>query len=319
MIRPEERLGCPHELLQSAARLMAGAQAPRRDVSWIGDELKVSEKGDIALFVGCLPFFDLTFRQPLGIETIDIARAAIRLLNRVGVTPVLLAEERCCGHDLAWAGDKDSFIALARANAKTFAERGVKHIVTACAECCRTWRLDYPEIAPEFRPKVEHLAEFLAPRVEKGEIVFRNDGSSVLSYQDPCRLGRHLSVYEPPRQVLAAMPGTDTVEMQRNRADAACCGTSGFIHCDAASRRLQIERLRSAKETGADKLVTACPKCLIHFSCAQADARRRGAEEQPIEVVDLTVLAASMLQEDEQASTSTRPSEDGRVEIRDER
>jgi Fe-S oxidoreductase len=288
-----ERRPCPHgEMLQSAARLMAGRQAPTRDFTWLSDDLETADKGEIALFVGCLPFYDILFEREFGIQTLEIARSAIRLLNRVGIRPVLLAEERCCGHDLLWNGEKESFQALAEANTDAFKERGVEHILTTCGECCRTWRLDYPETVPAYRPKVEHISEFLAARIEAGELVANSDQSRQITFQDPCRLGRHLEVTEAPRQVLRALGnGSGLVEMEHSGRDAVCCGTSGFIHCDANSRRLQSERLASAEATGADTLATACPKCLIHFHCAQ----------------DLTVLAALALARAESASAEPEP------------
>ncbi len=85
------------------------------------------------------------------------------------------------------------------------------------------------------------------------------------------------------------------VEMERAGRDAVCCGTSGFMHCDADSRRLQSERLAEAAATGAGRLVTACPKCLIHFRCAQSEDRRRHRAAAGVEVEDLTVLAAARL------------------------
>ena len=109
------------------------------------------------------------------------------------------------------------------------------------------------------------------------------------------QLGRHLGVYDPPRHVLNAVPGVKVVEMERSKQDALCCGTSGFIHCDDASKRLQEERLQNAQATGSATLVTACPKCLIHFNCAQEDDRRRGEEPPSVNVTDFTLLAAWLL------------------------
>ena len=121
-----------------------------------------------------------------------------------------------------------------------------------------------------------------------------------MTFQDPCRLGRHLGVTDAPRRVLASFGDGDGngkrfVEMGKAGIDAQCCGTSGFIHCDANSKRLQSERLRSAAATGADTLVTACPKCLIHFRCAQSEDRLRQRAAPEIEIEDLTILAAAML------------------------
>ena len=299
---PGERRPFPHgEMLQSAARLMAGPHPPSRNLDWVGDDLEIAEEGETALFVGCLPFFDVLFEQETGTQTIEIARAAIRLLNRLDIQPVLLQEERCCGHDLLWNGEAEAFQSLAEANTAAFEARGVKQILTTCAECCRTWRLDYPEAAPGYRPQILHLAEFIAERLEAGELAPRLKTTSRTTFQDPCRLGRHLGVTDAPRRVLGAISVDGDgdqggfVEMEHAGRDAFCCGTSGFIHCDAQSRRLQAERLESATATGAETLVTACPKCLIHFSCAQSEDRLRGRAAPRIKVEDLTVLAAAAL------------------------
>ncbi len=287
---------CSHgDVLQAASRLAARGEAPARRLDWLDDDLRVAEEGEVGLFVGCLPHYDALFAEQLGIRPTDIARAAVRLLNRLGIEPVVAPDERCCGHDLRWGGDEESFQALAAANAEAFAARGVKHLLTTCAECCRTWRLDYPAAAPGYRPRVEHLAEFLAARLEGEDDLFQANGKSRLTYHDPCRLGRHLGVYDEPRQVMAAIPGVALEEMAANRQDAVCCGTSGFTHCDAASRGLQLERLESAGAAGAETMITTCPKCWIHFACAQAGERRRGAEPPAVEVQDFTMFVSSRL------------------------
>jgi Fe-S oxidoreductase len=296
MLPVESRLPVPHgEVLYSAARSMAGPNAPAKTFEWLDDDLRVAEKGDVALFVGCAPLFDATFRADLGIDPLETARAAVRLMNAAGIEPVLLAEERCCGHDLTWAGDRDTFEVLARANVQAFADRGVRRIVTACAECARTWRMDYPWAAPGHHFEVQHVAEFVAEALDEGSLAPGDGRETTVTYQDPCRLGRHMGVYDAPRKVIEALPNTDLVEMDRAGKDALCCGTSGFLNCDAASRKLQAERLGNARDTGAEALVTACPKCAIHLTCAQATARGKGEELPPVRLMDFTVLAASRL------------------------
>ncbi len=291
----DQRRPRPHgEVFQMVGRLLHEGSRPARP-AWLEEDLEVAEEGEVALFVGCLPIFDLVFQEEFQVETTAIARAAIRILNRLGITPVLVGEERCCGHDLLWGGERSDFEVLARENIRHFRERGIRHIVTTCAECCRTWRLDYPELEPEYRPRVEHLTEFLAPRVEKQELTFCKSENGKLTYQDPCRLGRQLGVLEEPRRLLTAIPGGELVEMERAGQDALCCGTSGFVHCDAVSRQLQTARLQNATATGANKLLTSCPKCLLHFRCAQSEDRLRGRPSPKIEVQDLTVYLASLL------------------------
>jgi Fe-S oxidoreductase len=87
----------------------------------------------------------------------------------------------------------------------------------------------------------------------------------------------------------------DLVEMERTRQMALCCGVSAWINCDLTSKRIQAERLANAKETGADMLLTSCPKCLIHFKCALQDEAL--AERANIEIRDLSVVAAESMVE----------------------
>jgi len=310
---PEAKPPVPHGgIFRTTALSMTGPEAPKRGREWLGEGLETAEEGEVALFVGCLPLFDAYFGEDLDVRPLDIARSAVRLLNHQGIRPVIVDEERCCGHDLLWSGEREPFEALARENTRAFEARGVKRIITTCAECASTWRTDYAAAVPSYQPRVEHIAEFLSGCVEKGTLVFGRAGDTeaperllrgaaddgdgaILTYQDPCRLGRHLGVYDAPRRVLESLPGTKLVEMPRTGRDAVCCGTSGFIHCDAVSRGLQTERLAEAAGTGAGTLVTACPKCLIHFTCAQTEDRRRERREPEVGVVDFTVLAASRL------------------------
>jgi Fe-S oxidoreductase len=270
LIPGDARRPCPHAgVFQSTARSMSGGARLERDTSWVGQGLRVAEEGEVALFVGCLPFFDSYFGKNLGIRTTDIACAAIRVLNSAGIAPVLVPQERCCGHDLLWGGEREAFTALARANVEAFRARGVKRILTACAECCRTWRVDYPEIAADYQPRVEHMAEFVAARVEAGDLRLRGSGGEPLTYQDPCRLSRHLGVTAEP------------------------------------------QRLEEATSTGARTLVTACPKCLIHFTCAQTESQLREGKSPSIKIEDFTVVAASNLDGDD-GSTKHDPVTGGR-------
>jgi Fe-S oxidoreductase len=213
------------------------------------------------------------------------------MLNLAGIEPVVIAEERCCGHDLLWSGDHETFAALASVNAAAFEARGVRHIVSACAECTRTWKIDYADAVPGYKPTVEHLSEFLARLTSSGALPVVADGSPRVTFQDPCRLARHVGVTEAPRELLGAM-GAEVVEMARHGADAQCCGTAGFLHCDADSRKMQEDRLKDAAETGAEVLLTACPKCWIHFACAQREDAIRGRRRDPIPIEDLTLFAA---------------------------
>ena len=116
-----------------------------------------------------------------------------------------------------------------------------------------------------------------------------------------------LGVFEPPRELLDAIPGVELTEMERSGEDALCCGTSGFVHCDAVSRHLQAQRLQGAVDTGAERLLTSCPKCLLHFRCAQTEDSRQGRPVKNIVVEDMTVYLAGLLTECADAKPSDEP------------
>jgi len=285
---------CTHgDIVQTWGRMMVRPELKQNRLGWIGDGLRVAERSDTLFFTGCLPYYDTVFR-PLGFEGVGIAQAAVKVLNRLGIEPVVLADERCCGHDQLWEGDLATFHALAQLNLELFRASGAKRIVTTCAECARTLKLDYPQFAGQHGLEVIHISELLAatPSLETALGVRRTGEPRSVTYQDPCRLGRHLHVYDAPRQVLAEM-GLGLAEMQQTRSAALCCGTSCWTSCGQVSKNIQVERLREARATGAGLLVTACPKCQIHFRCAQEDAALR--DQIGIEVRDLITLVAEQM------------------------
>jgi heterodisulfide reductase subunit D len=249
---------------------------------WIGGDMRTSDDGEYLYFVGCLPYYDLIFAD-LGVPAIDIARNAVRLLNRAGIAPFISDEERCCGADLLLAGDVDSFRKLAELNVQMIEASGAKRVVFTCAECYNAFKNDYPAHVGPLPFETAHLTELLAEEIEAGSLAFEPLPARV-TYHDPCRMGRFLKVLEPPRAVLAAVPGLELSEMEDNRERAICCGSTGWINCGPSAKAIQKEKMRQARETGASVMLTTCPKCQIHLSCASRDLDAG----QKIEVTDLT-------------------------------
>jgi len=101
-----------------------------------------------------------------------------------------------------------------------------------------------------------------------------------------------MGVYEQPRQVIRAL-GLEIVEMEHSGKNALCCGTSCWTNCGAINKQIQVDRLREARATGAELLITACAKCQIHFKCAMDDVG--AGEETGIEIKDLVTLVDEAL------------------------
>jgi len=284
---------CPHGgALQSIMRIMAKGGTPRQDrLAWLGNGLKTDrEKGEWFYWTGCTMYFDALFPE-LGSPTLDGTKAAIKVLNALGIEPVVSPDERCCGHDLLWNGDRASFELLARHNVDLVLASGARTLVVSCAECVRTWKVDYAPFFHGKMPRIVHFSELLEERM--GDLKLKENGAARITYQDPCRLGRHLGVFEPPRKVLSALPGVELVEMRRSGPGAICCAGGTWSHCDRYAKTIQVARLKEARATGAAAMAAACPKCRIHLSCAMKDPNL--GKEIEIPRRDLAELVAGAL------------------------
>lgn len=290
--RPDAEMECPHGgALQSTMRMMAKGGLKQNRLEWVTGDLKTDrEKGHLFYWAGCAVYYDAFFPK-LVPKIVDAGRAAVRALNYLHFTPVVSPEERCCGHDLLWNGDRENFERLARHNVALVAASGAEVLVTSCAECLRTWKIDYAPFFEGKAPRMVHIAELLAEHVSEFE--FEANGKRRVTYQDPCRLGRHLGIYDPPRDLLRALPGVEFTEMARSGRAAACCAGGTWSNCDRFAKKIQVDRLREARAAGADVLATACPKCRIHFSCAMKDPNV-GADIE-IEMRDIAELVVESL------------------------
>jgi heterodisulfide reductase subunit D len=275
-------------ILQEIMRIQTMSAHQDRTV-WVSEDMRVSKNSEYLYFVGCLPYFDVIFAN-LDVKALEIARSAVRLLNRAGIAPIVSNEERCCGADLLLAGDIDSFRELAELNMKMIEARGAKKVVFTCAECYNAFKSDYPAHVGPLPFETLHLTELLAQEIEAGALAFEPLPGQV-TYHDPCRMARYLKVHEPPRAVLAAIPGLELSEMEDNRERATCCGSTAWVNCGGSAKSVQREKLRQARETGARTMLTTCPKCQIHLSCARRDLDA----SQQVEVTDLTTWIGKAL------------------------
>jgi heterodisulfide reductase subunit D len=286
---------CAHSgTLLSLMRLVSRPDIKQRRLEWL-DGCRTSQKSEVLYFVGCAPYFEPIF-EDIEVSPVSIARSSIRILNALGIEPMVLPNERCCGHDLLWTGDTETFKKLAELNAQMINESGAKKIVFSCPEGYRTFKLDYPKYV-KLDCEPIHITELLAQSLSALSLRAKQSNLEVrkVTYQDPCRLGRHLGIYESPREIMRAIPGIELIEMEHSGDESICCGTSAWTNCSSYSKEIRVERLLEARATGAEVLVTACPKCQIHFKCAMVD---KGAEKGPdieMKVMDIVTLIANAL------------------------
>jgi Fe-S oxidoreductase len=157
----------------------------------------------------------------------------------------------------------------------------------------RTFDLDYQAIAGDLDFEMKHISEYLLDLVKDGKLKPADGNKLKVTFQDSCRMGRHLGIYDPPRELLKSL-GAELIEMENTREKSVCCGVSAFATCDDASKKMQINRMIEAKKTEADMLVTSCPKCLIHLNCSVANEIPVERSEVDIPIKDLMQVVGEL-------------------------
>jgi len=255
---------------------------------WTEEFPEIKERGEIMFFGGCT----MPLRQ------VDTLRKMMKILNAAELEIALSKDEWCCGSIGLRIGDSSSLTDIVKHNIEIFNNLGVKTIFTACAGCYRTWKKDYPELIGEDLPfKVKHITELLIELLNNNQIPFKPEEGEKLkvTYHDPCHLGRHMDLYEIPREIISKIPGIELVEMKRIRKNAWCCGAGGGVKSQFPDLAIDIskERIKEALETGADILTTSCPFCIGNLKDAYEEL---GSEVQErIKLIDIIDLIASKI------------------------
>ncbi|MGM0470375.1 MAG: (Fe-S)-binding protein, partial [Promethearchaeati archaeon] len=216
------------------------------------------EHTDLLYYVGC------TAALTPKIQNIPIYTS--KILHKLGIDFGILGEnEICCGSVAMRTGDRKAFETVAERNVQMFKDLGIKTIITSCAGCYRTLKKDYKTRLEGIN--VYHTVEFLQKYFNENNVKLKNLGSTT-TYHDPCHLGRHMGMYEIPRELLKQV--SHPTEMQTNRQSAMCCGAGGGLRKGNTELSLDLakNRIREAKETGAENLVSTCPFCYRNLSDA---------------------------------------------------
>ena len=271
------------------------------------------EKAEFAFHAGCRYSFD----SDLG----HVARTSVRILQGAGIDfGVLGRHEQCCGGRAFHIGYRQDYETRARSTLELWERAGVRTVITPCSDCYHTFKRLYPAESGA-SVKVVHMVELVDRLIRDGQLRLTKPVPMKVTYHDPCHLGRQgepyvpwkgeekkifgqavcyepprpryngaWGVYEPPRNVLRAIPGLQLVEMERTKEAAWCCGAGGGAReaYPEFSRWTAGERLEEAMSTGADAIVSACPWCERNFLDAAAGA---GAKLNVFDVMELVERA----------------------------
>ena len=244
----------------------------------IKDLSKKQEKAEVLFFPGCTYAYDQSIMENIQLTA--------RLMHEAGVDfGILGGDEKCCGSTAFNLGYIKVLEKYGADNIETFNSLGVKTIVTPCSGCYNTIGNIYGQLGA-LNYKVKHSVELLAELISAGKIVPKYPVEKVVTYHDPCHLGRHAKIFDAPRQILKAIPGITFKEMNRIREYSFCCGGGGGVRtgkmelAQATAKR----RVTEAVATGAELLATACPFCEQNFRDYIENTKPR------IELIDIVEL-----------------------------
>lgn len=226
---------------------------------------EVAEAGrgvDTLFWVGCAAAFDP--------RNAKIARAMVRILEAAGIDfAVLGEEERCTGDPARRMGHEYLFSMQAEMNVELLAGYDFKQILTICPHCYNTFAKEYPDFGGTYA--VVHHTQLIRDLIADGRLRLTRPVEATATVHDSCYLGRHNRIFEAPREILAKIPGIRTVEMERSREMAMCCGAGGGMTWveEESDQRVNDRRVEQADEAvgkaGVDKpglIATACPFCM---------------------------------------------------------
>jgi glycolate oxidase iron-sulfur subunit len=236
-------------------------------------------RGRASIFAGCI----------MSTAFASTDRATVRVLAHNGIECTACTQQECCGALHLHSGEIEGAKALARRNIDAFSSTGDDPIVVNAAGCGSTMKgyghllrddAAYSDRAAAFSGRVRDATEFLvslplaAPSVPVEQFV---------TLQEPCHLAHAQRIRAAPRELLAAIPGLQLVEM---RESALCCGSAGVYNVTQPekSRELLERKLDHALETGAQTIATANPGCLLQL---QAGLRARGSMVRVRHIIDL--------------------------------
>ena len=251
--------------------------------AWLPKHLEIDNTimTEYAYFVGCTSAYR---RQSIAVATTEILHKA-----NVGFT---FMDELCCGSPLLRTGHVEVAKQFAMKNIEIIEKTGVKKVITSCAGCYRTFKHDYPIILEQELPfDVIHSAELLSELIKNNRLELSNEKTIKVTYHDPCHLGRHSGVYDPPRDVLKRIPNIKFVEMSENRNNALCCGAGGGFRSGYKDLSIELAALRvsQVKKIDVEIIASSCPFC--HYNLELG----RDKIDKTLKVLDITELIDNLL------------------------
>jgi Fe-S oxidoreductase len=283
------------------------------EVKQVGTDVESLDEVEWLFWVGCAGAYEDRAKKT--------TRAVAELLHEAGVSFAVLGDaETCTGDPARRAGNEFVFQQLALQNAEVLTETRARKVVSTCAHCFNTLKNEYSQLGLEL--EVVHHTQLLNRLVREGRLtpVAAADTSvngRTITYHDPCFLGRHNQVYEPPRELLSVIPGAQFKEMPRNAEKSFCCGAGGARMWmeEKIGERINLNRTTEAVATGAQQIAVGCPFCRVMLSDGLTALQADGSAAEDVEVLDVAQLLLASVRRSATADGLAAPAPSGAAEM----
>ncbi|MEU2432630.1 MULTISPECIES: (Fe-S)-binding protein [unclassified Streptomyces] len=267
------------------------------EVPVVGQDVEDLTEVDYLYWVGCAGALEDRAKKT--------TRAFAELLHIAGVKFAIMGgEEKCTGDSPRRLGNEFLFQQLGAENVamlnmafgeddddpETKKPKSSKKIVATCPHCFNTIANEYPQLGGEY--EVIHHTQLLQHLIDEGRLIPVTPVEGLITYHDPCYLGRHNKVYTPPREIIAKVPGLRNEEMHRHKERGFCCGAGGARMWmeERIGKRINTERVDEALSLNPDIVSTACPFCLVMLTDSVNGKKNEGQAKESLQVVDVAQL-----------------------------
>jgi Fe-S oxidoreductase len=272
------------------------------DVPVVGKDIEDLTEVEYLYWVGCAGALEDRAKKT--------TKAFAELLHIAGVKFAIMGgDEKCTGDSARRLGNEPLFQELGMDNVaalnaafgeetdddgkvvpETAKPKSAKKIVATCPHCLNTIGNEYPQLGGDY--EVIHHTQLLQHLVDEGKLVPVTPVEGIITYHDPCYLGRHNKIYTPPREIIANVPGLRNEEMHRHKERGFCCGAGGARMWmeERIGKRINNERVDEALSLNPDIVSTACPFCLVMLTDSVNGKKNEGKAKESIQVVDVAQL-----------------------------
>ncbi|MFJ4687201.1 (Fe-S)-binding protein [Streptomyces sp. NPDC088789] len=272
------------------------------EVPVVGKDIEDLSEVEYLYWVGCAGALEDRAKKT--------TKAFAELLHMAGVSFAIMGgDEKCTGDSARRLGNEPLFQELGMENVmalnSAFGEeldddgkvtdasrkpKAAKKIVATCPHCLNTLGNEYPQLGGDY--EVIHHTVLLQHLVDEGKLIPVTPVEGLITYHDPCYLGRHNKIYTPPREIIDKVPGLRNEEMHRHKERGFCCGAGGARMWmeERIGKRINNERVDEALSLDPDIVSTACPFCLVMLTDSVNAKKNEGRAKESVQVVDVAQL-----------------------------